>query len=56
MSKNSDRAKLEFILTLIRDIEFITQRHKSIPNTLNDIEGKHAILIEPFAIPVFPKL
>ncbi len=45
MSKSSDHAKLEFILTLIQDIEFITERHESIPNTLNDIEGKHAILM-----------
>ena len=45
MSKISDRAKLEFIITLIEDIEFITNRHESISNTLNDIEGKHAILM-----------
>ena len=45
MSKSSDRAELEFILTLIQDIEFITERHESIPNTLNDIEGKRAILM-----------
>ena len=45
MSKISDRAKLEFIINLIDDIEFIINRHESISNTLNDIEGKHAVLM-----------
>lgn len=43
MSKTSDRTKLEFIINLIKDIEFIIHRHEGISNTLNDIEGKHAI-------------
>ena len=45
MSKTSDLAKLEFIISLIKDIEFIIHRHEGISNTLNDIEGKHAILM-----------
>jgi len=43
MSKTE--AKIEFILEMIENINFIVKRHKSITNALCDIEGQMAILM-----------
>ncbi len=45
MSLKSDTARLEQILVYIADIDKIVSRHKSIANTLNDIEGQYAIML-----------
>jgi uncharacterized protein with HEPN domain len=45
MSKYSDFAKLEFILEMIDDIDYIVKSNKNITNALNDRIGKHAILM-----------
>lgn len=45
MSNNSDYAKIEIILELILDMNLIIQRHGGIPESLLDIEGKHALLM-----------
>lgn len=42
---HSDRARLEFVLKMIGDIEMIVSRHKHIEVALNDIEGYHAIMM-----------
>lgn len=45
MSEKSDIAKLEFILTMIEDIDEISKRHRGVSFALKDVEGKHAILM-----------
>lgn len=45
MSKNSNIAKIDFILEMIENIEKIVQRHKGIVDTLEDFEGQMAILM-----------
>ncbi len=45
MSLKSDTARLEQILVYIADIDKIVSRHKTIANTLNDIEGQYAIML-----------
>ncbi len=42
---HSDRARLEFVLKMINDIEIVVARHKNIENTLNDVEGYHAVMM-----------
>ena len=45
MSKISDSSKLEFIIEMIEDIEFIIQENGSVTKSLNNRIGKHAILM-----------
>ena len=45
MSEESDRAKLEFVLSMIRDIEEIVRRYDSVNTALNDNVGRHALLM-----------
>jgi len=45
MSKLSTKAKIEFILEMIENIEAIIQRHKGIVKSLEDFEGQMAILM-----------
>jgi len=39
------KAKVEFIIEMIENIEFIVNRHGSITKALSDIEGQMAILM-----------
>jgi len=39
------KAKIEFIIEMIKRVEVIVQRHNGIVNSLNDIEGEMAILM-----------
>ena len=43
MSETGDIAKLEFVLSMIKDIEEITDRHENVSSALSDVEGKHAL-------------
>ena len=45
MSEKADRARLDFILKMILDIEKILVRHDDISAALEDFEGQHAILM-----------
>ncbi len=45
MSEVGDRAKLEFVLSVIDDLEKITARHKGVSLAMKDVEGKHAVLM-----------
>jgi uncharacterized protein with HEPN domain len=45
MSKISDKSRLEFIMEMIEDIEFIIQEKVSLTNALNSRIGKHALLM-----------
>jgi uncharacterized protein with HEPN domain len=45
MSNKSDRARLEFIILLIKDIEIITARHDGVEKALEDVEGRYALLM-----------
>ena len=45
MSKVSDRSRLEFIVEMIEDIEFIIQENKTLTKALNSRIGKHALLM-----------
>lgn len=45
MYKESDIARLEFILNLIDDLDFIIKRHGSRRSAIEDREGKHAVLM-----------
>ena len=45
MSKISDTSRLEFILEIIEDIEFIIKENNSLSKALNSRIGKHALLI-----------
>lgn len=45
MSEESDRAKLEYVLSMIRDIEEIVRRYDSVNTALNDNVGRHALLM-----------
>jgi len=45
MSEESDRAKLEFVLSIIRDIEEIVRRYDSINVALDDNVGRHALMM-----------
>src|SRR3990167_789660 len=45
MSKQSTKAKLEFIIEMIENIEEITKRHNGIVKTLEDFEGQMAVLM-----------
>lgn len=45
MSEHSDSAKLDFILEMIEDVEFICKRHGGVTQALEDREGKPAILM-----------
>lgn len=45
MFSETTRAKLEFCLQLIYDIQIITDRHKSIDLALEDVEGRHALMM-----------
>ncbi len=45
MSIRSDTAKLEQILSCITDISEIINRHGEIVDTLNDMEGKYAVML-----------
>lgn len=45
MSEKSDIAKIEFIIELIDDINRIVNRHGGTIQTLDDYEGRHAIMM-----------
>lgn len=45
MFENSDRIRLHFILQMISDIEMIVERHGGGKATLDDVEGRHAVLM-----------
>ena len=45
MSKISDKSRLEFILEMIEDIEFIIKENGSLTNALKNRIGKHALLM-----------
>ena len=45
MSNQSLKAKVEFILEMIENIELIINRHKGIVSTLEDFEGQMAVLM-----------
>lgn len=45
MSVKADRARLEYILKLIVDLEVIVSRHGSINATIKDVEGFHAVMM-----------
>lgn len=45
MSKKSLLAKIDFIIEMIENIELIISRHNGIVETLEDFEGKMAILM-----------
>jgi len=45
MSKKSTNAKIDFIVEMIGNIEFITQRHGGVSQALGDIEGQMSILM-----------
>jgi len=45
MSKRSSQAKVQFILEMIDNIEYIVTRHKGTVEALEDIEGQMAILM-----------
>ena len=45
MSKQSQLAKVDFLLEMIENIEQIIQRHKGIVDTLEDFEGQMAVLM-----------
>ncbi len=45
MSLKSDQARLEFIVLLIKYIDIIIARHGDVEKTLDDIEGRYAILM-----------
>ncbi len=45
MSKVSDISRLEFMLEMIEDIEFIIQENKTLTESLNSRIGKHALLM-----------
>ncbi len=42
--------KIDFILEMIENIEFIIKRHNGIYNALNDIEGQMAVFMGIFHI------
>ena len=45
MSLKTDRARMEFILEMVGDIELIISRHHGIMESLEDKEGFHAIMM-----------
>ena len=45
MSRKSDQARLEFVNLLIKDVQTIIARHGDIEKTIDDIEGRYAILM-----------
>ncbi len=45
MFSKSDMARLEFIVLLVKDIEIIVARHGTVENTLDDVEGRYALLM-----------
>ena len=45
MSKQSQLAKIDFLLEMIENIEEIIKRHKGIVDTLEDFEGQMAVLM-----------
>jgi uncharacterized protein with HEPN domain len=45
MYEESDRARLDYILSMIRDIEEIVRRYDSTNAALNDTVGRHALLM-----------
>lgn len=45
MSERSDTAKLEFVIELITDIDRIIKRHDGIEQSLDDYEGRHALMM-----------
>lgn len=45
MSERSDIAKLDFVIELIDDIIRITERHGGINASINDFEGRHALMM-----------
>jgi len=45
MSKVSDNSRLEYILEMIEDIEFIIKENNSITKALESRIGKHALLM-----------
>ena len=50
MSHKSDKARLEYLLKMISDIERICERHHGITHALEDNEGFHAITMCCFQI------
>ncbi len=45
MFSESTKAKLEFLLKIISDIEYIINKHDGVAQALEDIEGHHAIMM-----------
>ena len=45
MLAKADRARLEYLLKLIDDLNVITGRHGGIAETINDVEGCHAAMM-----------
>jgi uncharacterized protein with HEPN domain len=45
MSDKNTSPLLEFVLQMIAEIEYVTEKHKGTSSALNDIEGRNAILM-----------
>ncbi len=50
MLNNSDKAKLEFVLQMLDEVELLTQRYESTFNALLDFAGKNSILFNMLQI------
>ena len=45
MSYRADRARLEYLLKLIDDLNIIVARHNSVAEAIADVEGCHAVMM-----------
>lgn len=45
MSDRADRARLEYLLKLINDLNVIVTRHNGVAAAIKDVEGFHAVMM-----------
>jgi uncharacterized protein with HEPN domain len=45
MSFRADRARLEYLLKLIDDLNLIVDRHNGVAGAIEDVEGFHAVMM-----------
>ncbi len=45
MSNRADRARLEYLLKLIADLDVIVDRHSGVAGAIADVEGFHAVMM-----------